>query len=110
MQFEVAFENIENVRNVLKCHLGVFKLQLLNVRCHAQVKAPSGEIIAPEDRMTYLGTVLDESGAVDSELSRRIGAAKADFRSSAKVWNKASLSCRSKIRIYETSIFLQTTL
>ena len=46
----------------LELHSG--KLQLLNVRCHAQVKAPSGEIIAPEDRMTYLGTVLDESGAV----------------------------------------------
>ena len=44
--------------------------------------------------------MLAEDGKVGSELNRRIGLAKSEFRTLRTLWNHASVSLRDKLRFY----------
>ena len=71
-------------RYSMELHYG--KLQLLNVQCDLNLPMPNGQNLMPSPGMMYLGTVLNGNGQIGGELSRRIGCAKADFRTLCKVW------------------------
>ena len=80
------------------------KFQLLNVRCNIKLKAPDGHVVEGSPGMSYLGTVLKEDGDVSSELTRRIGCAKADFRALRTVWKHCSLGRKRKLQIFQSLI------
>ena len=86
----------------LELHYG--KFQLLGVRCDSGISTADGRRIDPSQSIGYLGTTLDSGGLVNSELSRRMGAAKADLHALARVWTRSSLSCRQKVRIFRALI------
>jgi hypothetical protein len=54
--------------------------------------------------MVYLGTVLSDSGTIDSELSRRIGQARSEFRSLSKVWRRSNLTRKRKLAIFRSLV------
>lgn len=54
--------------------------------------------------MEYLGAMLTSDGSNSHELSRRIGAAKADFRTLSKVWSHSALTWKRKLRIFTALI------
>jgi hypothetical protein len=80
------------------------KFQLLQVRCSATVKNNRQEPIAGRASMTYLGASLAADGRVGSELSRRIGAARGDFRSLSKVWKHSALTTARKLAAYSALV------
>jgi hypothetical protein len=80
------------------------KLQLICIRCDEPVEKPNGEHLQPQQQMQYLGTTLSEDGRVSSELSRRIGQARSEFRSLCKVWNHSSLSVNRKLRVFDSLV------
>ena len=80
------------------------KFQLLQVRCNAVVRNNNQEPIACTTSMTYLGASLASDGRVGSELSRRIGAARGDFRSLSKVWRHSSLTAARKLAAYSALV------
>ena len=51
-----------------------------------------------------MGTTLSSDGLIDSELCRRIGAAKADMKALDRLWKRSSLSCNQKVRIFRALI------
>ena len=59
---------------------------------------PGRGAVKGKDNMIYLGSMLDGMGAMTSELSRRIGMARADFNSLKRVWSHANVSKSSKIK------------
>ena len=80
------------------------KLESMPVKCGDVVQGPGGGDIQSKDSMVYLGGLMSSDGKVDSELARRIGAAKCDFRSLQKVWGHASLPCKRKLEIYAACV------
>ena len=80
------------------------KLQLICIRCDEPVTKPGGEPLQPQQQMQYLGTMLSEDGRVSSELGRRIGQAKSEFRSLCKVWGHSSLSLKRKLRVFDSLV------
>ena len=54
--------------------------------------------------MHYLGASLAADGFCDNELSRRIGMAKADFRSLMKVWRHSNLPWQRKLHVYASLV------
>ena len=54
--------------------------------------------------MTYLGAVIYGDGRADSEISRTIGAARADYYQLQKLWNHASVSVRDKLQFLHALI------
>jgi len=54
--------------------------------------------------MQYLGTVLAEDGRFTSELCRRIGQARREFRLLRQVWGHSALSVQRKLRIFDSLV------
>ena len=65
------------------------KLESMPVGCADVVQSPGGGEIPTKSSMVYLGGLISNDGKIDSELARRIGMAKSDFRSLQKVWGHA---------------------
>ena len=55
------------------------KLEMLTVRCQAQVSKPDGSMVESKDHLVYLGGMLSANGQPGPELDRRLGAARGDF-------------------------------
>ena len=77
---------------------------MLPVRCEAHIPKPDGGHVEQKDSIVYLGSVLSAAGTVDSELSRRLGAARAEFEKLARLWSHAALPARLKIRMFEACV------
>eukprot|EP00959_Pyramimonas_sp_CCMP1952_P071103 1484580-Pyramimonas_sp.AAC.1 len=70
------------VQNAGRCYgmeLHPDKFQLLQVRCVQNIQDTQGVIIPAQEDMIYLGALISGAGDASKELSRRIGAARADF-------------------------------
>ena len=55
------------------------KFQLLAINGKYKLTAPDGSLIAAKEVMTYLGAAIFADGGIKSELSRKLGAAWAEF-------------------------------
>ena len=86
----------------MQLHWG--KFQLLNVRCDMKVCTEAGEPIAAKDTMGYLGATLSADGRVDTELSRRIGAAWAEFRKLDRLWKHTTLPAARKLSVFQAIV------
>ena len=80
------------------------KLELLRVRHTGHVRLPEGKNVKEKDVMIYLGGVLSADGRVSSELSRRLGAAAADFTQLVTVWKHANISRAHKVCIFNACV------
>jgi hypothetical protein len=85
------------------------KLEALPIRCQACIAKPDGTEIAQKDSIVYLGAVLCADGSIGPELSRRIGAARRDFDTLARVWSHSALTSLEKIRIFEVCVVSKLT-
>ena len=77
---------------------------MLPVRTTAAILKPDGSAVAVKDSLLYLGSSLDADGRNGSEVSRRLGMAKADFSTLSKVWAHSSLSRSRKLDILRSCI------
>ena len=79
-------------------------LEMLTVRCQAQVSKPDGAVVENKDHLVFLGAMLNAIGQPGSELDRRLGAARGDFQTLQKIWSHARISTLKKVRIFEACI------
>ena len=80
------------------------KVEALPIRCNFRVLKPDGCPIECKSSMIYLGSLLDGSGDIGSELNRRLGSARAAFKTLTQVWKHARISRQHKLRIFEACI------
>ena len=80
------------------------KLEVLPVRCQALINKPDGSQVVQKDRMVYLGATLSNDGQISSELSRRLGAAQAEFGTLSKVWAHSTLALKKKLQIFQACV------
>ena len=96
---QTYMENIAAVGKEYGLTFNWSKLELLRVRHEGHVRLPSGTNVKEKDVMVYLGGILSADGRISSELSRRLGAAAADFSQLETVWKHANISRAQKVRI-----------
>jgi len=80
------------------------KTQALSVCTDSRLRKPNGEIIGEKSSLLYLGAVIYSDGRADSEISRKLGAARADFQQLMKVWRHANLSVKLKLQYFHSLI------
>ena len=108
----VAEEYMRCVSDVgLECGLALNpgKTEVLCCRCNDRIRTRDGADVTQRESMVYLGASLSADGRVDSEVARRIGAARSDFRTLQRVWAHASLAVKDKVRIYEACVVSSST-
>jgi hypothetical protein len=74
------------------------------VNCSERVQDSSGHAISNASKMTYLGATLAADGRMGSELSRRIGMAKGDFRYLSRVWRHSALTRKHKLEVFRSLV------
>ena len=65
---------------------------------------PNGSPIKVVDSAVYLGTLLTNDAANDSNLNRRLGEATASFHKLADVWKRSGISTAKKLRIFDSCV------
>ena len=86
----------------LELHAG--KFQLLQVQTSSTIHSAAGCQVPSTDHLTYLGSTLASDGRATAELSRRIGMAKADFKTLVRVWKNSALTSTRKLAIYSSLV------
>ena len=80
------------------------KVEALPIRCNFRVLQPDGCPIECKSSMIYLGNLLDEFSDIGSELNRRLGSARAAFKTLTQVWKHTHISRQHEVRIFEACI------
>ena len=85
------------------------RTEVMCCRCNDRIRARDRADVRQRESMVYLGASLSADGRVDSEVARRIGAARVDFRTLQRVWAHASLAVKDNVRIYEACVVSSLT-
>ena len=80
------------------------KLENMQVKCDAEIYAPDGKRIQRKQSFKYMGSMLCCSGRNGTELTCRLGAARAEFDRLCKIWAHASLPRAKKLQIYQACV------
>ena len=65
-----------------------------------------GEPIREVESFVILGSVLDQQGGTDRDVTARIGKARAAFVMLKNIWAPGGISMRTKLRIFNSSVKL----
>ena len=80
------------------------KTQAMSVGAAGSLKRPDGSYFEDCSSLQYLGALLTCDGRVDSELSRKLGLARADFRQLCQLWSHSNVSLKDKIKFFNALI------
>ena len=84
----------------LQMHWGKVCLVRVGFASH-QVHTPQGEPIQAQDSMLYLGSTVHANGKFGCEISRKIGAARAEFDFLHRIWKSSALPQSRKLQIFD---------
>ena len=79
-------------------------LEVLSAGGSACILKPDGNEILQKDGIIYLGSLITSDGKVGTELSRRLGAARAEFETLSRVWSHSTLDNVRKLRIFDACV------
>ena len=63
-------------------------------------RKPDGTLFENVERLQYLGALLCSHGRVDSEISRKLGSARADFNQLQRLWGHTSVPIKDKVQYF----------
>ena len=78
-------------------------LMRFNTTSNAAVTV-GGEPIKEVESFVYLGSVIDQQGGTDRDLTARVGKARGAFVMLKKVWASREISLETKLRIFNSNV------
>ena len=87
----------------LKINRKKTELMKMNTTANAPVTV-GGEPIREVESFVYLGSVVDQQGGTDRDVTARIGKARAAFGMAKNVWASGGISMRTKLRIFNSNV------
>ena len=93
---------VVGARYGMSLHWG--KTQALTVGGTGCIRDPSGNAIHDTGTLQYLGAVLSGDGRLDSELSRKLGAATSDFKKLRAVWAHGNVTLQNKLLYFHSLV------
>ena len=76
------------------------KTQAMSVGTTQRLRKPDGTEFEDEPSLKYLGGLISSSGRSDSEVSRKIGMAVADFKQLQRLWGHTGVTTKWKLRFF----------
>ena len=80
------------------------KLESMFFNCAGELFNARGESIPHKETLKYLGALLSADGRCSSEISRRLGAARAEFDLLKQCWQHTRVSTEAKIKLYNSLV------
>ena len=109
-ELAVMLQTMDKVSAGLGMRINASKTEIMSLAAAnaQQVAAPVVQISEGEVKQVssfkYLGSMLDESGKLDRELSTRKGRALARFKQFERLWGAKHLSLATKVRCYRAYV------
>ena len=75
----------------------------VNTTANAPVTV-GGEPIREVESFVYLGSVIDQQGGIDRDVTARIGKTRTAFVMLRNIWASGGISMRTKLRIFNSSV------
>ena len=63
-----------------------------------------GKPIQEVDSFTYLGSIIDRQGGTDSDVTARVGKARAAFIILKNIWSSKEIATTTKVRIFNSNV------
>ena len=79
-------------------------MKVLPVGCEAAIPKPDGKFITQKGSIVYLGGILSGNSSIGPELGRRIGVAKSEFDTLARIWLHSTLTAQRRIKICDACV------
>ena len=95
-EFAAAIERT-GINYGMSLHWG--KTQALSVCTDTRIRSPDGEELEGRSSVSYLGALVTSDGRADSEISRKLGAARADVIKLQRVWSHAGVGAARKVEL-----------
>jgi len=80
------------------------KTQAMCVGDACCIKKPDGGLFENRESLQYLGALLSANGRADSEISRKLGVARAEFNQLQKLWGHANVPQKDKVLYFSSFI------
>ena len=87
----------------LKINRKKTKLMKMNTTVYAPVTV-GGEPIREVESFVYLGSMADQQGGTDRDVTARIGKARAAFVMLKNIWASGGISMTTKLRIFNSNV------
>ena len=87
----------------LKVNRKKTELMKMNTTANAPVTV-GGEPIREVESFVYLGSVVDQQGGIDRDVTARIGKVGAAFVMLKNIWASGGISTRTKCRIFDSNV------
>jgi len=97
-------ERIQQCGQAYGLSFNIAKLECLCVNCEGKIFNENGEEVPAKDHIKYLGALLSSDGHATTEISRRVGLAKAEFQCLQKCWNHCRLHVERKKELYQSLV------
>ena len=95
---------VERVGSTFGMTLHWGKTQAMSVFTASQLRQPDGTFFRGASSLKYLGATIYGDGCADSEISQKLGIARADFQQLSKVWRHANVTIESKLYFFHSLI------
>ncbi|VDO80817.1 unnamed protein product [Schistosoma margrebowiei] len=82
---------------------GESKILQHNTACTNPI-ATDGEELKDVKTFTYLSSIINEHGRLDTDVEARIGKTRAAYLQLKNIWNSKQLSSNNKVRIFNTNV------
>ena len=98
---EAFAASIERIGGTYGMMLHWNKTQALSICTTEKILRPDGTPIEEKGALQYLGASIYSDGRADSELSRKLGAARAAYQQLQKLWSHANVPRKDKVQYFQ---------
>ena len=103
MQDKTTLLETTSAETGLKINRKKTELMKMNTTANAPVTV-GGEPIREVKSFFYLGSMVDQQGGTDCDVTARIGKARAAFVMQKNIWASGGISMRTKLRIFNFNV------
>jgi hypothetical protein len=101
---ETLAASVERIGRTFGLMLHWDKTQALSICTSDRICSPDGTAIPEKGALQYLGATIYGDGRADSELSRKLGAARADFQKLQRLWSHANVPRKDKVQYFHALV------
>ena len=103
MQDKTSLLETTSAGTGLKINRKKTELMKINTTANAPVTV-GGEPNREVEFFVYLGSVIDQEGGTDRDVTAKIGKARAAFAMLKNIWASGGISMRTKLRIFDSNV------
>mgnify|MGYP001794635880 CR=1 FL=1 len=103
MQKKTSLLNTNSLRTGLRIHKGKTKIQNILLK-NSEPVLLDNDPLQTTNAFNYLGSIINETGDTDNDVTARIGKARTAFQNLNNIWRSNLIRRKTKIKIFNSNV------